>query len=45
MCRDELVAPLRDPVSLPGVGEIATLREAGDFITALPEREHKQPHW
>jgi hypothetical protein len=32
-------------VSLPGGGEIATLREAGDFIIALPEREHSLDHW
>jgi hypothetical protein len=34
-----------DPVPLPGGGEIATLREAGDFIIALPEREHGLAHW
>jgi hypothetical protein len=30
---------------LPGGGEISTLREAGDYIIALPEREHSQTHW
>jgi len=26
-------------------GKISTLREAGDYIIALPEREQVQPHW
>jgi hypothetical protein len=34
-----------DPIPLPGGGEISTLREAGDYIIALPEREHSQTHW
>jgi hypothetical protein len=29
----------------PTPGEISTLREAGDYIIALPEREQVQPHW
>jgi hypothetical protein len=29
-------------IPLPGGGEISTLREAGDYIIALPEREHSQ---
>jgi hypothetical protein len=33
------------PIQLPGGGEISTLREAGDYIIALPEREQGQPHW
>jgi hypothetical protein len=32
-------------VSLVGGGEIETLREASDYIIALPEREHSLPHW
>jgi hypothetical protein len=34
-----------DPIPLPSGGEIATLREAGDYIIALPEREHSLTHW
>jgi hypothetical protein len=34
-----------DAISLPGGGVIETLREAGDYIIALPKREHGLPHW
>jgi hypothetical protein len=33
------------PIPLCEGGEIETLREAGDYIIALPEREHGLPHW
>jgi hypothetical protein len=29
-----------EPIPLPDSSEIKTLREAGDYIIALPEREH-----
>jgi hypothetical protein len=34
-----------DAIPLPDGGEIETLREAANFIIALPEREHSLPHW
>lgn len=37
--------PFDEPIPLPGGGEINTLRQAGDYIIALPEREHDRPHW
>ena len=33
------------PVPLPDGGEITTLREAGEYITDLPAKEHDKPHW
>jgi len=38
-------ARFHDPIPLPGGGQISTLREAGDYIIALPEREHDLTHW
>ena len=32
-------ARFQDPILLPGGGEIATLREAGDYVIALPDHE------
>jgi hypothetical protein len=34
-----------DPIPLPGGRQIATLRDAGSFITRLPEGEHAMPEW
>jgi len=34
-----------EPIPPPDTGEIETLREAGDYIIALPAREHGLPHW
>lgn len=34
-----------DPVPLPGGGELATLREAGDHIARLPQRQQTRPEW
>ncbi|NEV75498.1 hypothetical protein DYI24_00180 [Rhodopseudomonas sp. BR0C11] len=31
------------PIPLPDGGEIATLREAGDYIAALPPAEQRHP--
>jgi hypothetical protein len=36
---------LDDPIPLPDGRELTTLREAGEYITALPEAEHDAPHW
>jgi hypothetical protein len=33
------------PIALPDGREITTLREAGEYITALPAAEHDKPHW
>ena len=33
------------PIPLPDGGEITTLREAGEYVTALPAKEHDKPHW
>jgi hypothetical protein len=33
------------PIPLPDGAEITTLREAGEYITALPAAEHNKPHW
>jgi hypothetical protein len=30
---------------LPGGGELHTLRDAGNYITHLPKREHDAPAW
>jgi hypothetical protein len=37
--------PFDAPIALPDGREITTLRQAGEYITALPAREHNQPHW
>jgi hypothetical protein len=34
-----------DPISLPGGGELRTLRDAGNFIAKLPKRDHDAPAW
>jgi hypothetical protein len=34
-----------DPVPLPGGGELRTLRDAGNYISKLPKREHDAPPW
>jgi hypothetical protein len=33
------------PIPLPGGGEHVTFREAGDYISELPKREHDKPGW
>lgn len=38
-------APFDDPIPLPGGGELITLRDAADYITELPKREHDAPEW
>jgi hypothetical protein len=32
--------PFDDPIPLPSGGELVTLRDAADYITELPKREH-----
>jgi hypothetical protein len=33
------------PIPLPGGGELVTFRDAGDYVAALPKREHDKPEW
>jgi hypothetical protein len=37
--------PFDDPIPLPGGGKLLTLRDAADYITRLPKREHDAPAW
>jgi len=30
---------------LPDCGELTTLRQVGEYVAALPRREHDKPHW
>jgi hypothetical protein len=34
-----------DPITLRDGGELRTLRDAANYITKLPKREHDQPAW
>ena len=34
-----------DPIPLPGGRELATLRDAGDYITSLPKAEQDLEEW
>lgn len=34
-----------DPIPLPNGGELHTLRDAANYITKLPKREHDAPEW
>jgi hypothetical protein len=34
-----------DPIPLPGRAPLTTLREAGEYIAALPASEQGQAHW
>jgi hypothetical protein len=34
-----------DPIPLSGGGDLRTLRDAGNYISKLPEREHDAPAW
>ncbi len=36
---------LEDPVQLAGGGALVTLRDAADYIGALPRKEVESPHW
>lgn len=37
--------PFDDPVPLPDGGSLRILREAGEFIAALSEKDQRQSHW
>jgi len=37
--------PFDAPIALPDGGELTTLRQAGEYITALPATKHYNPHW
>jgi hypothetical protein len=34
-----------DPIVLPGGGQLITLRDAANYITALPKAKHAAPEW
>jgi hypothetical protein len=34
-----------DPIKLPGRKPLVTLRDAAEYVIALPEAEHGLPHW
>jgi hypothetical protein len=34
-----------DPIPLPGGAPLVTLRDAGNYIAALPESEQRLAHW
>jgi hypothetical protein len=33
------------PIPLPDGGELRTVRDAGEYIAALPKQDQDQPHW
>jgi hypothetical protein len=37
--------PFDDPIPVPRGRQLVTLRDAGSFITRLPEGEHATPEW
>ncbi|WP_256806588.1 hypothetical protein [Bradyrhizobium sp. Bra64] len=36
--------PFDEPIAAPG-RRLVTLRDAGEYIAALPKREHDAPEW
>ncbi len=36
--------PFDEPIEVDG-RELVTLRDAGEYITALPKKEHEAPEW
>jgi len=34
-----------DPIELASGRALRTLRDAGEYVTALPKAEHNKPHW
>jgi hypothetical protein len=34
-----------EPIKLPNGGALQTLREAGEYVAALPKAEQKMTHW
>ncbi len=37
--------PFDDPIPLPDRATLTTLRQAGEYIAALPAGEQRQAHW
>jgi len=37
--------PFDDPIPLPGREPLMTLRQAGEYIAALPAKDQHQAHW
>jgi hypothetical protein len=37
--------PFNDPIPLPDGGELRTLRDAGNYVTKLPNSEASTPRW
>ena len=37
--------PFEDPIPLPAGGTLTTLRQAGEYIAALPASAQRQEHW
>ncbi len=37
--------PFEEPIPLPGRDPLTTLRQAGEYIAALPARNQQQVHW
>ena len=37
--------PFEDPIALPGGRKLITLKDAADYITALPKKESDLPEW
>jgi len=42
---DDWSRRFEDPITLPDGRTLSTLREAGDYITELPEAVHEAPDW
>jgi hypothetical protein len=40
-----LVGPISRAHSLPARGKLATLQDAGEYITRLPKQTHDAPRW
>jgi hypothetical protein len=34
-----------EPIPLPGEGALRTLRDAGEYVTALSKADQSKPHW
>ena len=45
MARNGWSRTFADPMPLPGGGKLRTLRDAANYITKLPKREHDSRAW
>lgn len=45
MARNGWSRRFADPILLPNGGTLRTLRDAANYITKLPKREHDSPEW